>query len=113
MSLTRKTRGPLIGLVFAAVLGTGIFFEPDEPMALQVYLATVLQGGLIGLLIGAVFNRSTNWLNTLAGSAILAGLMGVTISLAKGLEDAPFAVPFTAVQGLVIAAILKRWGSER
>ena len=111
--MSRKTRGPLIGLVFAAVLGTGIFFEPDEPMALQVYLATVLNGGLVGLLIGAVFSKSTNWLRTLVGSAILAGLMGVTISLAKGLEDAPFAVPFNVVQGLVVAAILKRWRTER
>ena len=111
--MNRKTLGPLVGVLFAAILGTGIFFEPDEPMALQVYLATVLQGGLIGLFIGAVFSKSTNWLSTLVGSAILAGLMGVTISLAKGLEDAPFAVPFNVVQGLVIAAILKRWGAER
>ena len=111
--MNRKTLGPLIGVLFAAVLGTGIFFEPEEPMALQVYLATVLQGGLIGLLIGAVFSKSTSWLSTLLGSAILAGLTGVTISLAKGLEDAPFAIPFNVVQGLVIAAILKRWGTER
>ena len=111
--MNRKTLGPLIGLLFAAVLGTGIFFEPDEPMALQVYLATVLEGGLIGLLIGAVFSKSTTWMGTLIGSALLAGLMGVTVSLAKGLEDAPFAVPFNAVEGLVIAAVLKRWGSKR
>ena len=111
--MNRKTLGPLIGLLFAAVLGAGIFFEPDEPMALQVYLATVLQGGLIGLLIGAVFSKSTGWMGTLLGSAILAGLTGVTVSLAKGLEDAPYAVPFNVVQGLVIAAVLKRWGAER
>ena len=111
--MNRKTLGPLLGVVFAGILGTGIFFEPDEPMALQVYLATVLQGGLIGLFIGAVFRKSTSWLSTLFGSAILAGLSGLTISLAKGLEDAPFAIPFNVIQGLVIAAILKRWGAER
>ncbi len=111
--MNRKTLGPLIGVLFAAILGTGIFFEPDEPMALKVYLATVLQGGLIGLMLGAVLSKSTNWLRTVVGSAIMGGLMGVTISLAKGLEDAPFAVPFNVVQGLVIAAILKRWGAER
>lgn len=108
--MTRKTLGPLIGVLFAAVLGTGIFFEPDEPLKLQVYLATVLQGGLIGLLIGAVFDKSTAWMSTLIGSAILAGLMGAAASLAKGFDDAPFAIPFNAVEGLVVAAILRRWG---
>ena len=111
--MNRKTLGPLIGVLFAAVLGTGIFFEPEEPMALQVYLATVLQGALIGLLIGAVISKSTSWMGTPLCSAILAGLSGVTISLAKGLEDAPFAIPFNVVQGLVVAAVLKRWGAER
>ncbi len=107
--MTRKTLGPLIGVVLAAVLGSGIFFVPEEPLKLQVYLATILQGGLIGLLIGAVFDKSTAWMSTLIGSAVLAGLTGVAVSLAKGFEDAPFAVPFNAVEGLVIAAILKRW----
>lgn len=111
--MTRKTLGPLIGFVFAAVLGSGIFFDPGEPLKLQVYLATILEGGLIGLLIGAVFDKSTAWMSTLIGSAMLAGLMGATVSLAKGFEDAPFAIPFDAVEGLVIAAILKRWGAKR
>ena len=108
--MNRKILGPLVGVLFAAVLGSGIFFVPEEPLKLQVYLATILEGGLIGLLVGAVFDKSTAWMSTLIGSAVLAGLMGLTISLAKGLDDAPFAVPFNAVEGLVIAAILKRWG---
>ncbi len=108
--MNRKILGPLIGVVFAAVLGSGIVFVPEEPLKLQVYLATILEGGLIGLLIGAVFDKSTVWLSTLIGSAVLAGLMGTAVSLAKGFDDAPFAIPFNAVQGLVIAAILKRWG---
>ena len=108
--MNRKILGPLVGVLLAAVLGWGIFFVPEEPLKLQVYLATILQGGLIGLLVGAVFDKSTAWMSTLIGSAVLAGLMGLTISLAKGLDDAPFAVPFNAVEGLAIAAILKRWG---
>lgn len=44
---------------------------------------------------------------------VFGGLTGLVVSLAKSLEDAPYAIPYNAVEGLVIAAILKKWGRPR
>jgi len=107
--MNRNTLGTMCGILIAAFFGSGIFFDPEEPLKMQVYVATIISGALIGLMVGAVFNKSTSWLKTLIGSALLAGLMGASISIAKGFEDAPFAIPFNAVEGLIIASILKRW----
>lgn len=108
--MNRRTLGPVAGVVFALIFGVGIFFVPEEPLKIQIYIATTLSAGLIGLMLASLLRGSEQWLATLVTGAVLGGLMGVTVSLAKGLADAPFAVPHNAVEGLVIAAILKRWG---
>ncbi len=108
--MNRRILGPVAGVVFALIFGVGIFFVPEEPLKVQIYIAMTLNAGLIGLMLATLLRGSDRWLVTLVIGAVLGGLMGVTVSLAKGLADAPFAVPHNALEGLVIAAILKKWG---
>ena len=108
--MNRLTFGPTVGVIFALIFGSGIFFDPEEPMKVQVYIAMTLNAGLIGLMLAALLRGTEKWQHTLVVGAVLGGLTGLIASLAKSLADAPFAIPFNAVEGLVIAAILKRWG---
>lgn len=106
----RMTLGTVAGIILAAIVGSGILFVPEEPLKVQILIATTIKGGLIGLMLAAVLSGSERWPRTLLVGALLSGLMGVEISLAKGFDDAPFAVPASVVEGLVLAAILKKWG---
>ena len=111
--MDRRFLGVVTGVIIPAVVSIGIFFVPEEPLKLQVYLASVLHGALTGLLLGAVLRGSERWLITLVVGTVLGSLMGLTVSLSKGLSGAPFAVPMVAMEGLIVAAVLKRFCKTR
>jgi hypothetical protein len=51
----------VIGAVFGALDGAGIFFAPEEPYKWQIYLAATLKGALVGLLTGFSLAPSSRW----------------------------------------------------
>ena len=80
----------VIGVVFGALDGGGIYFAPGEPYKWQIFLAATLKGGLVGILTGF-------------------SLTAVVVYLAKGgpqSGDAPYVIPsgivFGALTGLFI-----------
>lgn len=110
--MNRRLLGIFTGVLIAAVLGVGIFFQPDEPLKTSIFLATMLKGGLMGLMIAALLRRRDGWRKTLLAGAAVGALWGLVIALAKGFSAAPIVVPASAVEALAMAAILKRWGYD-
>lgn len=110
--MSRIPLGIISGMIIAALLGSGIFFQPDEPLKTQIFFATTIKGGLMGLMLATVLRSTDSWMKTLLVGLVLGGLMGLVIGLAKGFHSAPYVVPGSAVEGLIFGAILKRWGRE-
>lgn len=108
--MQRTRLGWWAGLLVGALPGAGIFFLPHEPLKVQIFLAAALKGALTGLLLASVLRSAEGWARTLLSGAALGGLMGLVVALAKGFAAAPYVAPSGVVEGLGLAAILKKWG---
>jgi len=94
----------LIGAVFGALGGAGIFFEPREPYKWQILCAATLKGVLIALLTGFSITAITRWWLVIAIGALYGLAFGLVIYLAKGgpkSGDAPYVVP----SGIITAGL--------
>ena len=74
----------LIGAVFGALGGAGIFFEPREPYKWQILCAATLKGVLIALLTAFSITAITRWWLAIAIGALYGLAFGLVIYLAKG-----------------------------
>ncbi|MBI2955890.1 MAG: hypothetical protein HYY26_01125 [Acidobacteria bacterium] len=98
------------GLGLGALGAAGIFWVPQEPRPAQVFCAAALKGALTGLLLAGVLSEPLSWVRALLGGAVLGGLMGLVVALAKGYSAAPYVVQASVIEGLLLGAILKKWG---
>lgn len=108
--MPRMRLGWWAGLAVGGLAGAGIFFVPEEPLKVQIFLAAGLKGALSGLLLAGALRAANGWGRTLLAGAALGGLMGLVVALAKGFAAAPYVAPSGVVEGLALAAILKKWG---
>jgi hypothetical protein len=86
----------LIGAVFGALDGVGIFFEPKEPYKWQILCAATLKGALVALLTGFSLAPTTRWWSAMLTGAIYGLAFSLVIYLAKGgpkSGDAPYVIP--------------------
>jgi len=78
----------IIGACVHALVGAGVFFAKEEPHKAHIFVATMLKGLLVALLIGFSLKAGASlgiW--TGAGHCLLYGLaFGVVVFLAKGSE---------------------------
>lgn len=107
--MARMRLGWWAGAIGGALFAAGIFFVPEEPLKVQIFLAGALKGALTGLLLAGVLSSASGWGRTLLTGAALGGLMGLVVGLAKGFAAAPYVAPSGAIEGLLIAAVLKKW----
>jgi len=98
----------LIEAAIHAVIGAGVFFAPDEPHRLQIFIATTLKGLLVALLIAFTIQSSPRIV-----SGILAGLLyglsfGLVVFLAKGasFRSTPHLLGGSALQGVITGALV-------
>jgi hypothetical protein len=101
----------IIGGVVHALVGAGIFFAKEEPHKAQIFLATIIKGLLVALLVG--FSLTTR--SVLAGSlyGLLYGLaFGVVVFLAKGADfkSTPYILSGSVVQGIITGALVAAVG---
>ena len=110
--MSRVPLGILVGVLVAAVIGVGILLAPDEPRPGPMFLATCINGGLLGLVLATALRQSASMIKSIVVGAVLGGLLGLVIALANGFEGASFVAPLSIVEGAIIAAVLKTYGVE-
>ena len=92
----------VIGALFGALDGVGIFFAPEEPYKLQIFFAALLKGILVGLLTGLSLGLASRWWTGLGLGALYGLAFALVIYLAKGgpkSGDAPYVVPSGVIAG--------------
>lgn len=101
----------IIGGLVHALLGAGVFFAEREPYKVQIFMATIIKGFLVSLLI--VFSLKTprgSWIGALYG--LLYGFaFGLIVFLAKGasFQTAPYLLGISMVQGLLTGLLVAKF----
>jgi tetrahydromethanopterin S-methyltransferase subunit E len=102
----------LIGAVFGALDGVGIFFEPREPYKWQILCAATLKGVLVALLTGFSVAATTRWWFAMVTGALYGFAFGLVIYLAKGgpkSGDASYVIPSGIITGGLIGLFIVMW----
>ena len=100
----------VIGACAHAFIGAGIFFAKEEPYKVQIFIATILKGLLVALLIGFSLQARASreiWAGVLDG-AIFGLAFGFVIFLAKGadLKSTPHVLSGSIIQGILTGALI-------
>jgi hypothetical protein len=106
----------VIGAVFGALGGAGIFFAPEEPYKWQILLAATLNGALIGLLTGFSLAPDSRWWTGIGTGAVYGLAFGLVIYLAKGgpkSGDAPYVIPSNIVTGALTGLCIILWAFKK
>jgi hypothetical protein len=100
----------IAGGIAHALVGAGIFFAKEEPHKVQIFIATILKGLLVALLIAfSLHARGSTSIWAGAGYGLLYGLVfGVVIFLAKGADfkSTPHVVSGSVIQGVITGALI-------
>src|SRR6516225_5669592 len=99
----------LIGVVFGALDGVAIFFEPKEPYKWQILCAATLKGVLVALLTAFSLSAPTRWWSAMVTGALYGLAFSLVIYLAKGgpkSGDAPYVIPSGIITGALIGFLL-------
>jgi hypothetical protein len=106
----------VVGVVFGALDGVGIFFEPNEPYKWEILFAATLKGALVALLTGFSVTAATRWWSaTLVGSLYGLGF-ALVVYLAKGgprSGDAPYAIPSGVITGGLTGLSIILWAIKK
>ena len=102
----------LIGAIIGALDGVGIFYAPGEPYKTEIFMAAILKGVLVSLIVAFTLKDKSKW-----GYAALIGILfgflfAVVIFLAKGgfkSMDAPFVVPSGIIMGALTGILVNRF----
>jgi hypothetical protein len=92
----------VVGAVFGALDGVGIFFAPKEPYKWQILFAATLKGVLVALLTAFSLVAATRWWSAMAIGALYGLGFALVIYLAKGgpkSGDAPYVIPSGIITG--------------
>ena len=100
----------VIGACAHALVGAGIFFAKEEPYKVQIFIATILKGLLVALLIGFSLQARVSkgiWTGVLYG-AVFGLVFGFVIFLAKGadLKSTPHVLSGSIIQGILTGALV-------
>jgi tetrahydromethanopterin S-methyltransferase subunit E len=102
----------LVGVVFGALEGVSIFFEPREPYKWQILCAATLKGLLVGLLTGFSVATTTRWWSAMAIGALYGLGFSLVVYLSKGAPtsgDAPYVIPSGIITGALIGLLIVSW----
>jgi hypothetical protein len=99
-----------IGACVHALVGAGVFFAKEEPYKVQIFVATILKGLLVALLIGFSL-KARGSPNVWAGVwyGLLYGLaFGMVVFLAKGADfkTTPHLLSGSLIQGAITGALI-------
>ena len=101
----------LIGAVIGAFDGVGIFYAPGEPYKTEIFIAAILKGVLVSLMIAFTLQEKSKWWRTALSGILFGFLFGAVIFLAKGgfkSMDAPFVVPSGIIMGAITGILINQ-----
>jgi hypothetical protein len=107
----------VVGGCAHALIGAGIFFAKEEPYKVQIFIATIIKGLLVALLIGFSLQAKASqgiWVGVLYG-AIFGLAFGFVIFLAKGADfkSTPHVLSGSIIQGIVTGGLIVLLGGVR
>jgi hypothetical protein len=108
----RVTVALLIGAVIGALDGVGIFWVPEEPYKVEIFLGATLKGLLVGLITALSLNAESHWWQGLVYGLLYGFAFALVVFLAKGglkSKDAPFVVPFGIVAGAATGLLVVKF----
>ncbi len=98
----------MIGIVIGALEGIMIFFVPEEPHKVGVFLGATLKGLINGLLVGLSVSTGSAWWQSAAVGLFYGFVLSLLIILPEGgfsSRDAKYIVPFSVLGGGLIGLI--------
>ena len=105
-----------IGAAVGALDGVGIFFAPGEPYPVEIFLAAVVKGMLVALLVGSALRPGTAWVRA-AGLGVLYGFLFALVGfLAQGGVQsmaAPYVVPSGVICGGAMGGLIAKFGARK
>jgi hypothetical protein len=103
----------VIGAVIGALDGVGIFFAPDEPFKIEIFVSrTILKEILVALLTGLSLTSSSAWWQGALYGLLYGVAFALVIFLTKGgfkSMDAPYVVASGAILGIVTGLLLLKF----
>src|SRR5215469_14228318 len=102
----------LVGVLFGALEGATIFFEPKEPYKWQILFAATIKGALVALVTGFSLTPGIRWWSAIAIGALYGLAFSLVIYLAKGgptSGDAPYVIPSGIVTGGLMGLFIVMW----
>lgn len=103
----------IIGAAVGALDGMGIFWAPGEPYKVEIFLAAILKGVLVSLLIALTLRMRKPWWQGVGYGLLYGVAFALVVFLAKGgfrSMDAPFVVPAGAIMGSLTGVLVARVG---
>ena len=98
-----------VGALMGALDGVGIFFAPGEPYANEIFLAAMLKGVLVALMISRTLSPAASRLRGLWVGAVYGLVFALVVFLAKGglrSMDAPYVIPSGILFGGLTGSLL-------
>src|SRR5712664_1131170 len=86
----------IVGAAVGALDGGGIFFVPEEPYKVEIFLAAILKGLLVSVITGLSLSGHSRWWHGLGYGALYGLSFALVVFLAKGglkSKDAPYVIP--------------------
>ena len=102
----------LVGVLFGALEGVTIFFEPRERYKWQILCAATLKSAMVALLTGFSLTTTTRWWSAMAIGALYGLGFSLVIYLSKGgptSGDAPYVIPSGIITGALIGLLIVAW----
>ncbi len=103
-----------IGAVVGALEGVTIFFAPEEPYKLEIFLAATLKGLFVSLLTGLSLTTQSLWWQGLSYGLLYGLALALIVFLAKGgfgnAHDVPYVLLGGVVAGVFIGLLVAGFG---
>jgi len=74
----------ILGIVIGALEGATIFFVPEEPHKVGIFLGATLKGLVVGLLVGLSLSSHSSWLQGIGFCLAYGFVLSLMITLPDG-----------------------------
>ena len=105
----RSLQAIIIGMLVGAFDGVGIFWAPGEPYKTEIFIAAILKGILVSLMVHQTLKPGSRWVQGLLSGVVYGFLFATVVFLAKGglkSMSAPFVVPAGVVMGAITGLLV-------